>query len=155
METTFGCEIADIEPFTKEMGDIVAEMQKQLVNETKILEGTLAPVYEEARDKLENELSQPKLTEEQWKNVLLNGFSTTDLIHTSDVVLNTSSSIAEVYIPTCPTELSDEVSDKSQNSCCSEKSEDCGCETGTWNVYSVSTDRMISGLKHGIQNEEK
>lgn len=47
----FGTDLEKIEPFMQELTEIVDKMKEQLVNETRILEGTEVPEYKE------NELS--------------------------------------------------------------------------------------------------
>lgn len=84
-----GADLDDIEPFTAELTTIVDDMKEQLASETRILEGTEVPEYKE------NELSQPKLTEEQWKAHFESGCSTTARIHTSTPELSSSFSTAK------------------------------------------------------------
>jgi hypothetical protein len=50
-------ELEEIEEHTQELGTIVEKMKEELVNETKLLEGTTIPTYESI---LKNELSNEK-----------------------------------------------------------------------------------------------
>jgi hypothetical protein len=50
-------ELEEIEEHTQELGAIVEKMKEDLVNETKLLEGTTIPTYESI---LKNELSNEK-----------------------------------------------------------------------------------------------
>lgn len=50
-------ELEEIEAHTQELGSIVEKMKEELVNETKVLEGTEIPTYESI---LKNELSEEK-----------------------------------------------------------------------------------------------
>jgi hypothetical protein len=155
METTLGCRLDEIEPFTQQLSEIVAEMQKQLVNETRILEGTAPPEYEKERIQLENELSRERLTEEQWKNALQNGFLITVPTLTSMPDSNNFLYTANLSDQSYHSEPSEGKSGESPENSCLEELVECGYGTAQWNVYSVSTDRMISELKPGTPNEEK
>jgi hypothetical protein len=50
-------DLEEIEPHTQELAVIVEKMKEDLVNETKLLEGTEIPTYESI---LKNELSEEK-----------------------------------------------------------------------------------------------
>ena len=50
-------ELEEIEEHTQELAAIVDKMKEELVNETKLLEGTVVPTYESL---LKNELSNEK-----------------------------------------------------------------------------------------------
>jgi hypothetical protein len=50
-------ELEEIEEHTQELAEIVEKMKEELVNETKLLEGTAVPTYESL---LKNELSNEK-----------------------------------------------------------------------------------------------
>lgn len=49
-----GASLEEIEPFTTELTTMVDKMKEELIKETRILDGTEAPVYKE------NELSETK-----------------------------------------------------------------------------------------------
>lgn len=90
-----GAALDEIEPHTLEVQAAIEEMYTKLPTETRILEGTVLEPYSISLETLENEYSQPKRTEEEWKTAWLNGSWTNTRIPTSELVSNTSSSSAE------------------------------------------------------------
>lgn len=144
-----GAELEQIESFTTELTDIVEKMKEELVKETRILEGTEAPVYNE------NELSQPKPVEEQWKSDLPNGSLTTDLTPTSTQDSSNSLCIAELFNQNCPIVRLRRMSSNSRKSSCSGNSADSGIETDAMNESSECTVPMTSELMLGMPNEVK
>ena len=138
-----GASLDEIEPFTTELTEVVDKMKEELLNEKRVLEGTDVPEYKE------NELSQPKDIEEQWKTLSQPGFSTTDLTHISIIELNNSSSFADIFTRSCPIVRSDdELSQLSTNSC-SGKLEDFGGEIDVTNEFSECTVPMINEQMDG------
>jgi len=151
-----GAELEQIDSFTTELTDIVDKMKEELVKETRILEGTDAPVYKE------NELSQPNLTEEQWKKDSQNGCLTTDLIPISTPVLNNLSSIArDLDLKYVEQDKqwdilhSKGMSTSSSTNSCSGKLDDCGIEIDAMNESSECTVPMTSELMLGMPNEAR
>ena len=144
-----GADLEQIETFTTELTDIVDKMKEELVKETRILEGTDAPVYQE------NELSQPKLTEEQWKSDSQTGSLITDLTPTSTQDSSNSSCIAELFNQGCPIVRLRRPSTDLPNNSCSAKLDDCGIEIDATNECSECTVPMTSELMLGTLNEVK
>jgi len=144
-----GAELEQIDSFTTELTDIVDKMKEELVKETRILEGTEVPVYNE------NELSQPKPTEEQWKSDSPNGCLITDLTPISTQDSSNSHCIAELFSQNCPIVRLRRMSTSSPKSSCSGNSADSGTETDAMNESSECTVPMTSELTHGMPNEAK
>lgn len=144
-----GAALDEIESFTNELTEVVDKMKEELLNEQRLLEGTDVPEYNE------NELSQAKLTEEQWKSALPNGSLTTDLIPTSTQDSNSLSGFAELFNRNCPIPQLRTQSMNSPTSSCLGKLDDCGIEIDATNESSECTVPMISELTHGTPNEEK
>lgn len=103
MEPDVGVPLELIEEHTDVLNKIVNQMMEDMMHETRILEGTVIDDYTTLRNQVQNELSQERLTNEQWMKLLHSGFSTTDPIPTSTPVSSNSSSIAEVCIPSLDT----------------------------------------------------
>jgi hypothetical protein len=144
-----GADLEQIESFTTELTDIVDKMKEELVKETRILEGTEVPVYQE------NELSISKPVEEQWKNDLPSGSLITGLTLISTPDSSSSSCIAEDSSPNFRTPPLRRQSTTSPISSCSETSDDCGIVTDAMNESSECTVPMISELMLGMPNEAK
>lgn len=156
--SNLGADIEAEQVFQQELHGIVDDMKIKLVDEKKILEGTLNPEYGKGDWKMpyietKNELSQSKITEQQWKNVLPNGSLITDLTPTSTHDSSTSFFTAEDSNPSFPTVSLRRQSTLSVISSCSGKSDDCGTETDVMNEYSECTVPMTSALPLGMPNE--
>ena len=153
--SSVGADLDQIEPHTRDVQRAVEEMNQKLPNETRILEGTSVQSYAEVRSALENELSQPKLTEEQWKSVLQNGSLITDptLISTHDS--SSSFSTADLFNQSCPIVRLRRQSISSPKSSCSGNSAVSGIEIDAMNECSECTVPMISELTLGMPNEVK
>ena len=144
-----GAELGQIESFTTELTDIVDKMKEELVKETRILEGTEVPIYKE------NELSNSKPVEEQWKSGLPSGSLITDLTLTSTTESNNSACIAELFNRDCPIVRSDAKSTPSSTDSCSGKSDDCGIVIDATNECSECMVPMTSELMLGTLNEAR
>lgn len=144
-----GADLEQIDNFTTELTEIVDKMKEELVKETRILEGTEVPVYQE------NELSQTNPEEPQWNSVLPNGSSTIDLIPTSTQDSSSSFSTADLFNQNCPIVRLRRQSTNSPISSCSETSGVCGTETDAMNECSECTVPMTSELMLGMPNEVK
>ena len=158
LPSAYGVDIEAEQMFQDELHGIVDDMKTKLVNETKILEGTLNPEYGKGDwilPQLENELSTSNHLEEQWKNDSQNGSLTTDPIHLSTRDSNTSFSIAEHSIPISPTIFLRKPSTPSHSNSCSERLDDCGPETDAMNECSECTVPTISAQMLGTPNEVK
>jgi hypothetical protein len=160
-DISFGTNIEAEQVFQQELHEIVDDMKVKLVNEKKILEGTLNPEYGKGewvmpfieRTITENELSNSKPTKEQWKSDSPNGSLITDLTHVSTQESNNSACIAELFNRGCPIAQSDDVSTPSSTHSCSGKSDDCGIVIDATNESSECTVPMISGAMLGTPNE--
>ena len=147
-----GVALEDIEPFTAELTGIVDKMEVELVNEKRILEGTIDPEYDA---NTENGFSDDKTTEEQWRPRLLFGSWTTDPIHIS---IPGSSSLSDtVNLLNLDSRMVRFVgrSSPASDDSCSEKLDDCGTETDAMNAFSECTVPMISEQTDGTQSEAK
>jgi hypothetical protein len=161
MDGSFGVDIQAEQAFQEELHGIVDDMKVKLVDEKKILEGTLNPEYGKGEWEMpyiektisENELSQSNPTEEQWKNDSQNGSLITVRIPTSTQESNNSACIAELFNRDCPMVRFDDKSTPSSTDSCSGKLDDCGTETDAMNECSECTVPMISELTLGMPNE--
>ena len=144
-----GASLDEIEPFTTELTTVVDKMKEELVNETRVLEGTDVPEYKE------NELSQSKPTEEQWKSDSLNGFSTTDPTHVSTFASDSLSAFVAPLSLDSPSAISRESFMKSCNVSCSVRSGGCGIEIDATNESCECTVPMTSEPTDGTQSEAK
>lgn len=161
-EAAFGVDIEDEQLFQQELRIIVDEMKVNLVDETKILEGTLNPQYGKEEWILpdiprppENELSESTPTEQQWKSDSQNGSLTTDPTHTSMSALNSLLSTAEPLSPPQPMEDSDAIYETRSTDSCSGNSADSGNEIGATNESSECMVQMINVQMLGTPNEVK
>ena len=162
-DISFGADIEAEQAFQQELHGIVEDMKVKLVDEKKILEGTLNPEYGKGDWEMpfiektiaENELSNSKPTEEQWKNDLPNGYSTTDRTPILTTESNNSACIAELFNRSCPIARSDVKSNRSSTDSCSGKLDDCGTETDAMNESSECTVPMISEQMPGTPSEAK
>ena len=153
--SSFGTEISEIEPHTRDFQAAIEEMHQKLPTETRILEGTVVDDYTRIRAELENELSQPKLTEEQWKNALQSGCSITDPTPISTQDSNSSFSTAELFNQGCPIVRLRRQSTSSPRSLCSETLDASGNVIDAMNESSECTVPMTSELTLGMPNEVK
>lgn len=142
-----GADLDAIEPFTTELMAIVDDMKERLASETRVLEGTDVPEYKE------NELSQPRLTEEQWKAHFESGCSTTARIHTSTPESSSSFSTAK------PLSLESAIADLNAiytlPSIVSRTLNDYGIETDAMNEFSECTVPMTSEPTPGTPSDLK
>lgn len=148
----FGTDLDAIEPFTAELTGIVDQMKEELANEARILEGTDAPEYKADE---QNELSEGKLTEEEWRTFLLHGSSTTVRTLTS---IPGSSSLyysARPNSPVSPTLGYAKCSCPSSTPSWQGTLEDCGCAIAATNESCECTVPMISEATPGTPSEEK
>ncbi len=146
--SNFGTDLDAIEPFTAELSGIVDKMKEELANETRILEGTDVPEYQP-----QNELSEEKLSEEEWRSILHNGSSRTVRLLTSTPVSSTLSSSARPNSPMLDIVDFDANSYKSSTPSWRVISGDCGCEIDAMNECSECTVPMTSELMLGMPNE--
>jgi hypothetical protein len=149
----FGTDLDAIEPFMQELTGIVDTMKEELANETRILEGTLEPVYSEVVE--ENELSGGETKEDQWTNDLRSGFLTTVLTPISMPGSSSSLSTARHSSPVSPTLASGGVCMMSLTAFCEGKSDVSGCATDATNECSVCMVPTISEPTLGMPSEEK
>ena len=189
LPSAYGVDIEAEQMFQQELHGIVDDMKVKLVDEKKILEGTLNPEYGKGEWEmpyiekieggnveentwlfdgspvqdlgkngwrlclLENELSQPNPTEEQWKSISQSGSLIIDLTPTSTHDSNSSSFIAEDFNPSFHIVSLGRQSITSPISSCSGKSGDCGIETDVMNECSECTVPMISAAMLGTPSE--
>jgi len=161
LSSSYGVDIEAEQAFQTELHGIVDEMKVKLVDEKKILEGTLNPEYGKGVWELpyiektinENELSNSKPTEEQWKSDSQNGSLITDLTPTSTYESNISFSTAEVSNPNFRIVRCDGSYTPLSVDSCSGKSDDCGTEIDAMNEFSECTVPMISEAMLGMPNE--
>lgn len=202
LPSAYGADIQAEEAFQTELHGIVDDMKVKLVNEKKILEGTLNPEYGKGDWGMphieatlapnefskniekptwhydgpqdleygkgdwrtydiahmrteENELSQPKLTEDQWKNDSQNGSLTTDLTPTSTNDSSSSFSIAKPLNPDFPTVPLRRQSTSSPVSFYMERLDVSGNETDVMREYCDSMEQTISVQMAGTLSEVK
>ena len=145
----FGTDLDAIEPFTAELTGIVDQMKEELANEARILEGTDVPEYNQ------NELSEGKLSEEEWRTFLLNGSSTTVRTLTSIPGSNSSYSSARYNSPVSPTLGYARCSCPSSTPSWQATSDGCGCATAAMNESSECMVPMINEPMPGTPSEAK
>ena len=159
LPSTYGADIEAEQVFQQELHGIVDDMKVKLVDEKKILEGTLNPEYGKGDwgmphiERTENELSNSKPTEEQWKNDSQNGSLITVRIPISTTESSNSACIAELFNRDYPIVRSDAKSTPSSTNSCSGKSDDCGTEIDATNESSECTVPMISVATLGTLSE--
>jgi hypothetical protein len=144
-----GAMLNEIEPFTTELTQVVDTMKEELANETRILEGTDVPEYNQ------NELTPVQVSEDQWKSALQSGFLTTDPIHASTLASDTLSSFVELSSLDCPNGFSSESCMILFRNSCSAKSDVSGTETDVTNESCECTVPTISEPTDGTQSETK
>ena len=150
-----GVEIADIQPFTQELGETIELMKAKLVNETKLLEGMEVPEYGKGDWSIENGLSDTTQNTSQWKSASENGCSTTDPIHILITDSNILSSFARPLNRDSPTLYSNDTYSPSSTESCSAKSDDCGKETDATNECCECTVPTISARMDGMPSEAR
>lgn len=182
LPSAYGADIEAEQVFQQELHGIVDEMKVKLVDEKKILEGTLNPEYGKgdwvvpqiantpethnemydlfekdtcARSARKNELSNSNPVEEQWKSDSQNGSSITGPIPTSTHDSSSSSFIVEPSSLTFPTVTLRRQSTNSLSDSCSGKLDDSGTETDAMNESSECTVPMISVQTLGTLNEAR
>ena len=143
-----GTDLDAIEPFTSELTGIVDKMKEELANETRILEGTDVPEYQ-------NELSGGETKECQWTTDLQNGFSTTVLIPTSTPGSSSSSSSVRHNSPVSDTAVCDGKFCERSTPCSWVMSDGCGCATAAMNESSVCTVPTTSEPTPGTPSAQK
>ena len=143
-----GAYIDEIEPFTIELTDIVDKMKEEMVNETRILEGTAVPEYS-----AENGLSNNETKEDQWRTNLPSGFLPIDRIHTSTPESNNLPAVLNQPAGNIPEP--DERFTALSNAFSKVMSDDSGCEIGATNESSVCTVPMISEQTDGTPSVPK
>ena len=174
-DISFGVDIEAEQVFQQELHGIVDEMKVKLVDEKKILEGTLNPQYgqgewglphiekaiervktkhEEWLDK-QNELSNSNPVEEQWKSDSQNGSLIIDPTRISTQDSSSSSSIVEPSSLNSPIVPLRRLSTSSLINSCSGNSADSGSETDAMNESSECTVPMISAPMLGMPNEAR
>ena len=148
-----------VEPFTQELHSIVETMQKQLVEEVKILEGSEVPDYSmfrrELDEKTKKEPSELEAIQKEWKKYFRPGYLKTDPTQNSIQELNTSSVIVGLFNQHCPIRRPGEKCIESSMSSCEEKLENDGSEIDVTNECCDCTVPMISELTDGTLNEVK
>ena len=150
-----GAPLDEIEPHTQEVQRAIEEMYAKLPTETRILEGMTIEPYTSQLVTLENELSHPRLTDQQWKNALQSGCSTTDPTPTFEPASSSSPSSAVHFNPSSDTLLFSAKCPRSQRRSSRAMSVDSGCETDAMNECSECTVPMTSEPMPGTPNEAK
>ena len=159
----FGVDIGEEIACQKELHLIVDDMKVKLVDEKKILEGTLNPEYGKGdwtmphieRTIHENELSKSKPIEQQWKRDSQNGCLTTDPTPISTSDSSSSSDFAELFNQSCPIAPLRIRSTQSPTNSCSENLDASGTETDVMNESSECTVPMTNEQMDGMPNEVK
>jgi hypothetical protein len=148
--SNMGVDIEEEHAFQEELHGIVDKMKEDLVHETKILEGTLDPVYDP-----QNELSASELQDSQWKTGSLNGCSTIGPTHISNTESNISPFSVGLSSQGLDTHVSEGKSFEPQGPSCPVIWADCGKET---EPSSESSDYMAQTTNVpmlGMPSEEK
>jgi len=147
--SNFGTDLDAIEPFTTELTAIVDKMKEELVNEKRILDGTEVPEYNQ------NELSEEKISEEEWTTFLPSGSLRTVRILTSIPGSSTSSCSVRHNSPVLDILGSASCSCPLQTPSCPPIWGDCGCVIDAMNESSECTVPMISEPMPGTPSEVK
>ena len=163
LPSTYGADIEAEQVFQQELHVIVDDMKVKLVDEKKILEGTLNPEYGKGdwgmpyieRAITENELSHSNLTEEQWKSDSQNGFSTTDPIPISTHDSSSSSFSVEESTPSFPTIPLRRLSTSSLEGSWTERLVVSGSVIDVMSASFESMEQTINVPMAGMLNEEK
>lgn len=168
-----GADIEEEQAFQAELHEIVDEMKVNLVDETKILEGTIVPEYGKGdwvaptiektvqsetftnQDWEQNELSSSEHKDDQWKTNSPNGFLTTVHIPIFNDDLSSSSSSARPSSPisgildssgTCMPRLGNSYKETLDVS---------GCAIDVTNVSFACMEQMINERLRGTQSDLK
>ncbi len=156
LPSTYGVDIESEQVFQHELHGIVDDMKVKLVDEKKILEGTLNPEYGKGEWSLpQNELSQSNPVEEQWKSDSSNGFSTTDLTPISIPDSSSSYCIAELFNQNCPIAPLRRQSTSSLDGSWMERPGASGAETVVMSVSFECMEQTINVPMAGMLSEEK
>lgn len=157
LPSAYGADIEAEHVFQQELHGIVDDMKVKLVDEKKILEGTLNPEYGKGDWGLpaigKNELSNFNPLQEQWRSDSRNGSLTIDPTPISIIDSSSSFSTAEPSTPNCPTVPLRRLSTSSLINSCSGNSADCGNETDAMNECCECTVPMINEQMLGTPNE--
>lgn len=153
---SYGVDIETEQIFQQELHGIVDEMKVKLVDEKKILEGTLNPVYGKGEWSIpQNELSQSNPLQEQWKSDSPNGSWITDLTPTSTCASSISFSTVEDSSPSFPTILLRRQSISSPDDSWTVKLVASGTEIVVMNESLDSMEQTINVPMVGMLNEVK
>lgn len=175
LPSAYGADIEAEQVFQQELHGIVDEMKVKLVNEKKILEGTLNPEYgkgdwglpviEKTMERIktkheewlekQNELSQSNPLQEQWKSDSPNGSWITDLTPTSTCASSISFSTVEDSSPSFPTILLRRQSTSSPDGSWTVKLVASGTEIVVMNESLDSMEQTINVPMVGMLNEVK
>ena len=162
LPSAYGVDIAAEQMFQQELHGIVDDMKVKIVDEKKILEGTLNPEYgkgdwtiPDVPREEQNELSQSTPTGEQWKTDSPSGSWITDPILASTCESSTLCSSVELLSPSCPIALLRRPSTLLSISLCQGMLVGCGCETGVTNESCACMEQMINVPTDGMPSEEK
>jgi hypothetical protein len=147
-----GVDIEEESKFQEELHEIVDKMKEDLVEEKRILEGTLEPEY---NPNVQNELSSSDTKEEQWRTDLPNGSLRIDLTHISNEESNTSFSSVNSLNRARLIHDYDEKYPEQPRLLCEETLANCGKETEPLSELSDCMEQMINVPMLGIPNEEK
>ncbi len=147
--SNMGTDLDAIEPFTTELTAIVDKMKEELVNEKRILDGTEVPEYNQ------NELSEEKISEEEWTTFLPSGSLRTVRILTSIPGSSTSSCSVRHNSPVLDILGSASCSCPLQTPSCPPIWVDCGCVIDAMNESSECTVPMINEPMPGTPSEAK
>jgi hypothetical protein len=147
-----GTDLNAIEPFTAELTAIVDKMKEELANEQRILDGTEVPEYTQLP---QNEHSEEKISEEEWRTFLHNGSLRTVRTLTSIHDSSTSSCSVRHNSPVLDILGSASCSCPLQTPSCPPIWVDCGCVIDATNESSECTVPMISEPMHGTPSEAK
>lgn len=156
-----GVDIEEEHMFQEELHGIVDEMKEKLVDEKKILEGTLSPEYGKGEWQLpfiepaQNELSESETKEDQWKTDSQNGCSTTVHIPIWGDDSNTSYSSASPFHPSSGILDSSEMSGPQLIDSCKETLDGSGCVIAAMNESSDSMEQTTSEALPGTPSDLK
>lgn len=164
LPSAYGADIEAEQVFQQELHGIVDDMKVKLVDEKKILEGTLVVEYGKGDwimpqigfwERMKNELSNSNPVEEQWKNDSQNGSLITDPTLTSTQDLSSSSFIVEPSNLNSPIVPLRRLSTNSLTNSCSGNSAASGSETDAMSESSECTVPTISVQMLGTLNEAR
>ena len=153
--SNMGTDLDAIEPFTAELTAIVDKMKEELANEQRILDGTEVPEYTPLPPLPQNEQSEEKISEEEWRTFLPSGSLRTVRILTSIPGSSTSSCSVRHNSPVLDILGSASCSCPLQTPSCPPIWVDCGCVIDATNESSECTVPMISEPMPGTPSEAK